>query len=361
MSIHNPQEAVNVIKQNLLPHDGSLQWHDPTIEERMNNLVQALDYLHRTIELPQQHQREKLQQTLVFLRQVIHSYETGTVQWLHGYTVYDVNRNLHSITFWVEQEVISKRRLVFGTAAALFGVPTAIALLNWLLRHRTTPQLNHVLSTMSDEDLLKAMSIYQNPFRRDPRDVLATIRGIDLYGARRKRSVKEKYLHRHGWKFWKWRIRIRESTEYDKDGHDGLDLPTQLGTVIYPIAVGEVTEVRTTWEDTPHWRSGVVVKVRSPHNLVIAYAHLDENVLVRKGQPVTFTTPLARTGNTGNVEYVSNGQQIKNYCVHIGAWLSGREIDPLPLLQPGANFYNEVQKNPTAYLQYFRRIMQITA
>lgn len=353
MPLNSPADAVQRIKENLLPSDNrSLQWHDDDLVHRIVHLIEALEYLSSINFFTQREDVKKLTGILDFLKRVKQSYDQGVVAWLSKYSTNQINRELHTITFHADQRLMSsltRRGFLLKAGATALGTVTAIKLLNWLFEHRSTPQLNRDLQLLSDEELLKALSIYQNPFRKNPEEVLATIRDTDKYGAPRGRESEE------GFWIFKWK-----STQWQT--HNGLDLPTPLDTVVYPVAVGEVVEVRKTWRNTEGWRSGVVVKVRSPHNLLIVYCHLSETgIFVRPGQLVTLTTPLAKTGNTGNVEFMRGNELIRNYCLHIGAWQHGREFDPLILLKPGANFYAEVQKNPQMYLAYFKKLAQTTA
>jgi murein DD-endopeptidase MepM/ murein hydrolase activator NlpD len=79
-------------------------------------------------------------------------------------------------------------------------------------------------------------------------------------------------------------------------GHNGVDLKAPRGTPIYPIASGEVVEVRE------YGKGGKTLKTsHEDGKVVVYYAHLD-SVNVSPGQAVTPSTVLGAMGDTGNAK-----------------------------------------------------------
>src|SRR5574338_960694 len=78
-------------------------------------------------------------------------------------------------------------------------------------------------------------------------------------------------------------------------GHGGVDMRAQIGTPIYPMAAGVVTNVGTD----P--LGGNVVNVQHANNVRTYYAHLS-TAKVHKGDKVDNNTVLGTVGQTGNAK-----------------------------------------------------------
>ena len=97
-------------------------------------------------------------------------------------------------------------------------------------------------------------------------------------------------------------------------GHGGIDMRTQGGTPVYPMAPGVVTNVGTD----P--LGGNVVNVDHQNGVTSYYAHLS-TAKVFKGDRVGYDTVLGTVGNTGNAK---NGV----HHVHFQTWKNGTLVDP---------------------------------
>jgi murein DD-endopeptidase MepM/ murein hydrolase activator NlpD len=96
--------------------------------------------------------------------------------------------------------------------------------------------------------------------------------------------------------------------------HKGVDLRAPIGTPLYPIAPGVVTNVGTD----P--LGGNVVNVEHADGVKTYYAHL-ATANVQKGQKVDSNTILGTVGNTGNA------QKTWPHC-HFQVWKNGQIQDP---------------------------------
>jgi murein DD-endopeptidase MepM/ murein hydrolase activator NlpD len=96
--------------------------------------------------------------------------------------------------------------------------------------------------------------------------------------------------------------------------HQGVDMRAPIGTPLYPIAPGVVTNVGTD----P--LGGNVVNVEHADGVKTYYAHM-ATVNVQKGQQVDVNTILGAVGKTGNA------QKTWPHC-HFQVWKNGQIQDP---------------------------------
>jgi murein DD-endopeptidase MepM/ murein hydrolase activator NlpD len=80
------------------------------------------------------------------------------------------------------------------------------------------------------------------------------------------------------------------------DFHAGIDMAAPIGTPVYPIMVGQVTQVNP-WDGTSTG-AGNAITIRHADNQLSSYLHLDE-ILVTVGQIVNLSTIVGRVGETG--------------------------------------------------------------
>lgn len=108
--------------------------------------------------------------------------------------------------------------------------------------------------------------------------------------------------------------------------HGGIDLAAAPGTAVYPMAPGVVVE--------SGWRGdyGYAVTVRHADGTESLYGHNERN-LVRAGERVAETTPLAVVGSTGR----ATGPHL-----HFEVRRNGTRVDPLPYLR-GLRAYREAE------------------
>lgn len=99
--------------------------------------------------------------------------------------------------------------------------------------------------------------------------------------------------------------------------HPGVDLATELGTPIHPVAPGEVDS-----EGFDFWGLGNTIVVNHPGGYSSLYAHLGR-MLVKKGDKVTADTILGEVGLTGHTSGPHTHLQISK---------DGKNIDPLTVL-----------------------------
>ena len=122
---------------------------------------------------------------------------------------------------------------------------------------------------------------YQNPLKEDPNKLLTGLFDKDLFQARRIRTIND--------------------VNYVKvQGHEGLDLDCEVGTELYPIDEGIITEVGNYRKPDPKWRYGNVVRFTTSEGYSVKYCHLSR-INVRLGQRVTKETTLGLSGISGNV------------------------------------------------------------
>ena len=99
--------------------------------------------------------------------------------------------------------------------------------------------------------------------------------------------------------------------------HEGIDIPADIGTPVYPSSSGTVTYTG--------WRGGygeMVVVAHATHTET-RYAHLSE-ILVENGQRVTREDIIGSVGSTG----ISTGPHL-----HFEIRINGKPIDPEPWLR----------------------------
>ena len=142
----------------------------------------------------------------------------------------------------------------------------------------------------------------QNPYRVDISVIKKRLRPRDLFGARRIRSLgRGRYL-------------IRK--------HTGLDLVSPIGTNLYAVSPGIVTEVYY-YKKGQHslWRNGKTLRYKTDSGLLITYLHLKE-YNIKPGQRINLNTLLGKVGITGNADK-------SNPHVHIQV-KKATVIDPYP-------------------------------
>src|SRR5574338_1395045 len=115
-------------------------------------------------------------------------------------------------------------------------------------------------------------------------------------------------------------------------GHGGVDMRAQIGTPIYPMAAGVVTNVGTD----P--LGGNVVNVKHANNVTTYYAHCS-TVKVQKGDKVDKNTVIATVGMTGNAV------NTVPHC-HFQVWKNGQLTDPAKFfsIPPYTNLSAEEKK-----------------
>ncbi|MBI2666090.1 M23 family metallopeptidase [Candidatus Woesearchaeota archaeon] len=194
--------------------------------------------------------------------------------------------------------------------------------------------------TPSGEDkLIARMAVYQNPYRISESAAWASVIPNGRWGV----------------------ARIRDGRISGKP-HDGVDLPAAIGTPLYPIGVGRVTEIK----DYQHpkvrfWRNGKVIRIKLATGYLITYCHMQK---FRSGLKVNDVVDLDTV-----VGYVNtSGNCPKNQPhVHIGVKTSsGKIINPTPFIRLStpegqkllAEFQASVRNNRSAYLKLFREVEQ---
>ena len=101
--------------------------------------------------------------------------------------------------------------------------------------------------------------------------------------------------------------------------HEGIDLSAPMGAPIIAPAAGRVKSVG----NEPGY--GKVFEIDHGNGIVTKFAHCSR-ILVRTGQLVTRSQPIATVGNTG----ISTGPHL-HYEVHV----DGKAVDPLKYVLPG--------------------------
>lgn len=97
-------------------------------------------------------------------------------------------------------------------------------------------------------------------------------------------------------------------------GHMGVDMRTQAGTPVYPLATGVVSNVGTD----P--MGGNIVNITHADSIKTYYAHLS-TVQVQKGDKVSTNTIIGTVGNTGNASHTFPH-------LHFQVWKEGQIQDP---------------------------------
>lgn len=138
-------------------------------------------------------------------------------------------------------------------------------------------------------------------------------------------------------------------------GHEGLDFMAPLGSEVYAVADGTVTEVRLDGNTNPmQFPYGNQVRIQHEEGYETIYAHLDQVVVVR-GQVVRTGQLIALADNTGH----SSGSHLHLTLKKRGATQAGLTnyphdiIDPTPFLepfQPGGGVQPTPPTQPTLYV-----------
>ena len=191
-----------------------------------------------------------------------------------------------------------------------------------------------------DDMLIDRMSIYQNPYRLSEAKVWVTVRARDKFGARR----------------------VRSGGYISAGGHKGLDLPAAVGTRLFPLAVGRVTEIKDYQHPkSTYWRNGKAVEIKSAYGYKIKYLHLKKfRKGLKVGDPVDLDTVIGYVGISGN-------GQASNPHVHIQIRdPTDKVINPEPFIRQNiasgktlrADLQASVQRNRSLYLTLFRKVEQ---
>lgn len=114
----------------------------------------------------------------------------------------------------------------------------------------------------------------------------------------------------------------------DKRFHHGVDLRASLGTEIFAVLNGKVTEVKVSSA------YGLSIKIDHGHDIVSFYAHLSTSK-VELGQLVTAGDVIALSGNTG----LSTGPHL-----HFGIYRDGISVDPLKFLKESEDSEMNIEK-----------------
>ncbi|GEM_PF-2309781 len=142
----------------------------------------------------------------------------------------------------------------------------------------------------------KPQGAKQNPYRVDVSYIRKRLRARDLFGARRTRSGGRGV--------------------YSISRHKGIDLVSPIGTDLFPIEAGTVTEAGKS----KNWRNGNIVRYVTNSGLEVTYCHLSK-VRVRNGQRITLATHVGDVGITGNAN-------ANNPHVHVQVKKNGTVTDP---------------------------------
>jgi murein DD-endopeptidase MepM/ murein hydrolase activator NlpD len=101
-------------------------------------------------------------------------------------------------------------------------------------------------------------------------------------------------------------------------GHNGIDLKAPLGTPIYPIASGIVTETQQ------YPKGGITCKISHENGKVTSYyAHMSQ-LKVSIGQKITPQTIIGLVGDTGNAK--GRGAHL-----HYEVKINGSHVDPFSI------------------------------
>ncbi|PIS09279.1 hypothetical protein COT75_02115 [Candidatus Beckwithbacteria bacterium CG10_big_fil_rev_8_21_14_0_10_34_10] len=103
--------------------------------------------------------------------------------------------------------------------------------------------------------------------------------------------------------------------------HQAIDIATNEGEAVYPIADGQVKTVEYSL-----WGYGHFVMINHPNNYQALYAHLG-NILIKPGQEVNKDTVLGYVGMTGR----TTGPHL-----HLEIYEDGKNVNPMELI-PGVN------------------------
>jgi predicted flap endonuclease-1-like 5' DNA nuclease len=113
-------------------------------------------------------------------------------------------------------------------------------------------------------------------------------------------------------------------------GHEGLDFAAPLGSEIYAVADGLVSDIRLDGSSNPLLKPyGNQVRIEHNGGFQTIYAHLSEVTVVR-GEQVKAGQLIALSGNTGN----SMGAHLHLSLKKLGATASGETTYPYDLVDP---------------------------
>ena len=184
--------------------------------------------------------------------------------------------------------------------------------------------------TRSEEDLLRQFSRYQNPLRTA--NALKRIEDWGDFGAGRRGRYRTKHFN----------------------PHPAVDLVANVGTPLYPVAVGRVVYAGEERNRRPqYWRNGNVVEIETVNGLNTKYAHLSR-VSVKTGEYVTLDTRVGFSGISGN------GGAGRKPHVHVQILQNGAALDPKQFFKPGANYYGAAQRRRKQYVEMFGEIERKT-
>jgi murein DD-endopeptidase MepM/ murein hydrolase activator NlpD len=99
--------------------------------------------------------------------------------------------------------------------------------------------------------------------------------------------------------------------------HAGLDIGAPLGTPVMAIAAGTVTFAGEIAD------GAVVVEIEHAPGVTSAYAHLESELAVRRGQPVTAGQAVGSVGLTG----ITTGPHL-----HLAVYAAAEYVDPVSVL-----------------------------
>ena len=120
--------------------------------------------------------------------------------------------------------------------------------------------------------------------------------------------------------------------QYDLPGHDGIDFRSAVGSPIFAVAGGVVSDVHTNPDDHNY---GVFVRVKHVDGYETTYAHM-QRVDVSVGQQVGAGQRLGLSGNTGNSSGPHLHLTLKNdrACVGCPLYIGYRAniVDPTPFV-----------------------------
>jgi murein DD-endopeptidase MepM/ murein hydrolase activator NlpD len=126
-----------------------------------------------------------------------------------------------------------------------------------------------------------------------------------------------------------------------KKNHMGLDMGSGVGTPIFPIGDGVVTNVMT---EATNALGGNSINIKHPSGVSSYYAHMN-SVNVKVGDHVTKATQIGTVGNTGNAKHTAPH-------LHIEVSNNGSKVDPLSYFgKKAAEHVSEIEKRANAFYE----------
>lgn len=194
--------------------------------------------------------------------------------------------------------------------------------------------------TTSEDKLLARMTTYQNPYRLPESIVWGRVIPKGKFGVSRVRNGKL------------------------SGRHNGLDLPAEHGTRLYPIGVGQVTMIKD-YAGTGYWRNGKTIEIQLATGYLVKYCHMQKfRSGLRVGHLVDLDTVIGYVNTSGNCPK-------HEPHVHIGVTTAAlkpqkKYLNPTLFIRQStpegrrllAEFQASVRSNRTAYLKLFREIEQ---